>query len=648
MKIRNDISTVQVLHELRQNHTVLAKQQEKLATGLKIVGAGDDASTYAISERMRANIRGLDQAVANVKTGKSMLTIASSAIDEQVGIMRQIMARTMQASDDTYSDTDRMTLNKEISQLLDQPEDIATQTTYNGVHLLDQRRLSRGGGTWWFDADVPFHANPSPIVSLTILRSGKDYSPHPFTKYWDIPVDASGNPVDLYDPASFGKGTQYTTAPAVGTYVWNNGFVPKVQSVTGNQVKLSNGKTVSVSDLYTAVYTKQYTTWPMYGTDVVEAPGGLYNRDEEGSLSILPGSNKNIVARYSSFWTGISAAEINFSQLFQTTGNDLSKFNGVGFSLTCGMCSQYVSFQFDTSTTSSQLYIGEKSSKNPKPMCYLIGIAGCKTQQDIEDAFYNGIAMAGVVNSSYSGQKTAASLDRTKDSSISIADRHGIQLNYFANTQKFTISKTGPYMTFRNGITGELKENIDTAFLPEQLLHIQPSVRGSEDTVVNLPNTTLSILFPSASDPWDILPTDDDYPTSYSADYSNCANDAERRLQWLDTEWRYPSRFLTLDKDHTVDTREKANDFLENVHQAIKYLLYANTTVGAQSSRLDTTAANLVTQVTNIKASDSTLRDADMARELTKYVRANVLSESAQAMLAQANVENKTVLGLLK
>ena len=96
MKIRNDISTVQVLHELRQNHTLLAKQQEKLATGLKIVGAGDGASTYAISERMRANIRGLDQAVAKVKTGKSMLTIASSAIDEQVGIMRQIMARTMQ------------------------------------------------------------------------------------------------------------------------------------------------------------------------------------------------------------------------------------------------------------------------------------------------------------------------------------------------------------------------------------------------------------------------------------------------------------------------------------------------------------------------------------------------------------------------
>jgi len=95
MKIRNDMSTMQVLHELRQNQSVLAKQQEKLSTGLKVVGAGDDASTYAISERMRSNIRGLDQAVANVKTGKSMLTIASAAIDQQVGIMRQIMTRTI-------------------------------------------------------------------------------------------------------------------------------------------------------------------------------------------------------------------------------------------------------------------------------------------------------------------------------------------------------------------------------------------------------------------------------------------------------------------------------------------------------------------------------------------------------------------------
>ena len=114
------------------------------------------------------------------------------------------------------------------------------------------------------------------------------------------------------------------------------------------------------------------------------------------------------------------------------------------------------------------------------------------------------------------------------------------------------------------------------------------------------------------------------------------------------TDDGYPSRYLTLDKEHTVDTREKANIFLENVDQAIKYLLYANTTLGAQSNRLDTTAANLVTQVTNIKASDSTLRDADMARELTKYVRANVLSESAQTMLAQANAENRNVLGLLQ
>ena len=443
MKIRNDISTVQVLHELRQNHTVLAKQQEKLATGLKIVGAGDDASTYAISERMRANIRGLDQAVANVKTGKSMLTIASSAIDEQVGIMRQIMARTMQASDDTYSDTDRMTLNKEISQLLDQPEDIATQTTYNGVHLLDQRRIA--SATKYFDANVPYHENASSIVALSILSSG-DYTPTLTKGYVNITTDAAGNPTNLYDPTTLGAGAQYSYVPSSNTEVWDSttNQVTTVMTSVGNQVELSNGSTVDVSALYKPVYTKQYTTMPAVGTTAVASAGGAYKPLNIGTVVKEPGSDLYKVARpaASSLWdTGISAAEIDFSTLFATADNDVSKMNGIGFSITCWECDQFVSFQFDTSSANSRLYVSETSSKNQKPMCYLIGIAGVTNQQELEDAFYNGIAAAGVSSTSYSGQATAASLDRTKNSSISIAKTHTIKLNYFANTHKFSIKK---------------------------------------------------------------------------------------------------------------------------------------------------------------------------------------------------------------
>jgi flagellin-like hook-associated protein FlgL len=97
-----------------------------------------------------------------------------------------------------------------------------------------------------------------------------------------------------------------------------------------------------------------------------------------------------------------------------------------------------------------------------------------------------------------------------------------------------------------------------------------------------------------------------------------------------------------------VDTREKASAFLDNVHQAIKYLLYSNTTLGAQSNRLNYTSANLVNTVENTQASESTIRDADMAKEMTSYVKSNVLAQSAQAMLAQANQNSSSVLSLLQ
>ena len=369
-----------------------------------------------------------------------------------------------------------MTLNKEISQLLDQSEDIATQTTYNGVHLLDQRRIS--STTQWFDADAPFHANASPIVSLSVLASG-DYTPTPTGGYaGSVSYDASGNPTNIYDPASLGPGTQYTSIPPNDTFVWDSttNQATSVAVPVAGKVELTNGSVVDVSQIYTAVYSRQITTMPALGTEVVlTTNGNEYSPGTTGKLAIEPGSDKLCIARFSFGNNGISTSVIDFSELFSTTGGDVSKFNGIGFSLKCHDCPQYISFQFDTSTSSSRLYIGETSASDPKPMCYTIGIAGVKTQADLEDAFYNGIATAALSNTKYSGQHSIASLDRTKDSSISIADKHEIKLNYFSNTHKFSLTKSGPRMTLRNGITGELKTT--DAYLPEQLLHIQSSAR---------------------------------------------------------------------------------------------------------------------------------------------------------------------------
>ena len=98
----------------------------------------------------------------------------------------------------------------------------------------------------------------------------------------------------------------------------------------------------------------------------------------------------------------------------------------------------------------------------------------------------------------------------------------------------------------------------------------------------------------------------------------------------------------------TIVTREDAHAALDVLDNAVNYALNENTRMGAYAQRLDDTVRNLTTSRENTQASESTIRDADMAKEMTAYTKANVLAQSAQAMLAQANQSASSVLSLLQ
>ena len=104
---------------------------------------------------------------------------------------------------------------------------------------------------------------------------------------------------------------------------------------------------------------------------------------------------------------------------------------------------------------------------------------------------------------------------------------------------------------------------------------------------------------------------------------------------------------MTLD-DAKVTTQHDANVAIRVVEGALQYALDEATNVGAYISRLDFTEANLVTSAENTQASESTLRDADMAKEMAEYTKNNVLAQAAQSMLAQANQNSSQVLSLLQ
>ena len=98
----------------------------------------------------------------------------------------------------------------------------------------------------------------------------------------------------------------------------------------------------------------------------------------------------------------------------------------------------------------------------------------------------------------------------------------------------------------------------------------------------------------------------------------------------------------------SVATQDKANAAVAVFDNAIQKALDQQTTIGAIEARLEYTSANLTTSSENVQASESTIRDADMAKEMTNYTKNNVLLQSAQAMLAQANQNSSAVLSLLQ
>jgi flagellin len=114
-----------------------AKQAERLATGLRINKAGDDAAGMAVSERLKNQVRGLNQAARNAQDGISMIQTAEGAMGEAHNILARMRELAIQASNDTVTATDRTNLMTEFSALYSEIDRIATATQFNGTSVLN-------------------------------------------------------------------------------------------------------------------------------------------------------------------------------------------------------------------------------------------------------------------------------------------------------------------------------------------------------------------------------------------------------------------------------------------------------------------------------------------------------------------------------
>lgn len=171
MIINHNMSAINAHKVLKFKHWDTDKSMEKLASGMRINRAGDDASGLAVSEKMRTQIQGLRQAERNTEDGMSLVQTTEGYLDQTASILQRIRVLAVQSSNGIYSDLDRQLIQVEVSALIDEVDRIASQAEFNKFKLL-LGNFSRTNpkASMWFHMGANMHQRERVYIGTMTSR----------------------------------------------------------------------------------------------------------------------------------------------------------------------------------------------------------------------------------------------------------------------------------------------------------------------------------------------------------------------------------------------------------------------------------------------------------------------------------------------
>lgn len=167
MRINNNIAALNTYGRMVTNQGANGKSLQKLSSGLRINSAADDAAGLSISEKMRAQVRGLDQANRNAQDNISLIQTAEGALSETGSILQRMRELAVQSSNATNTDSDRSALSNELTQLKDEIDRIGNNTEFNTKKLLNGSMKSSGGATVGANSTIGADVLKQTAASLT-------------------------------------------------------------------------------------------------------------------------------------------------------------------------------------------------------------------------------------------------------------------------------------------------------------------------------------------------------------------------------------------------------------------------------------------------------------------------------------------------
>lgn len=272
MVVKNNMSALSTLNTLNKNTKALSKSLQKVSSGMKINSAADDASGYAISERMRVQIRSLDQANSNAQNGGSMMKVAEGAVSSTVEILKTLKEKAVNAANDTNTDADRQTIQKELDQSIDQINDNAN-VTFNGQYLVDGSKNSATKATCTALTNQSLDETTGSETVLTDLKARNGDS---------LNIQTS----DTITVSWVKDGKTYTASTGVGSYTLDAALklMKDGNEKLSEDIELSKGKEsfIAVDGSGNSVYTASGES----AISVTSAKSGIENQISGFTISI--------------------------------------------------------------------------------------------------------------------------------------------------------------------------------------------------------------------------------------------------------------------------------------------------------------------------------------------------------------------------
>ncbi len=583
MVVRTNTIALNAYRQLGMNNSAVTKSLEKLSSGFRINRAGDDAAGLAISEKMKAQITGLETASSNAQDGITLIQTAEGNLNEVHSMLNRMVELATKSANGTYTQTERDALQAEVDQLLEEIDRISQSANFNGTKLLDGSLAATGGAT---RAEIN-GVNSSSSNAATAIYGAKAAIAIADTNLKD--GDVFKYSVSLDD------GTSYEVSFTVGKD--DAGNVKVLTAADGTEYTLATKDKATVAELNNAIISELKKT----------KLGDMFTIQAEGAAgTIAAGSVANALV-FTAKKAGTDTPQVN--------GVDMhTKFNGA-------------TAWTDTVNNSAILVEGRDEGREIKADD-IVEYDGT----NYEDAVFtiNGHKFVVMTNTlDTDDTKTAndeymrAVAGLGKDVTILVGGRGGLKFDAAAG------GATSSGDAAADAANNNWKQNIAAI---EKVTGLKVT-----DTVANDGNAI-------GVGEGIRLSKGDGVKGGLVLQIGDTADDYNKmRVSINDMS----SKGLGL-AGLSIKTESSASTAIDTIKNAINTVSSQRASLGALQNRLEHTINNLDVAVENLSAANSRIRDTDMAKEMMNYTKMNVLVQSAQAMLAQANQQPQSVLQLLQ